>query len=274
MRIDTLYAVPWYECNLNCGHCHVSKQKIPYEKSVFLETLRTTAASQVILFGGEPLLKINEFKDIVSYVSGNIDSVSSNLVCHSPEVFKDEICPVFKENQISLATSWNYSRFKKEQVQLWFDNIWYFLNLNIDVLVMITLTEDLIEHGIHSCMEMLWVLETMGAQKFLFEPYIGEKEVHDKADEWLCMFHDLYKGNMENLIEKKLFNWNCNCKYLYTLNPDGRLHKGCPDSLISPRYICEECLSCDLVDKCQPCMLQCNCSYPKKLYKKITNKTQ
>ena len=114
------------------------------------------------------------------------------------------------------------------------------------------------------------MIEGVGVQKFLYEPYIGKNECNEKADEWLCMFHDNYTGGMTNLIEEKLDNWNCDCNEIYTLEPDGEIRKGCPDSLVlKEKTYCNDCLTCDKVDRCRPCMLQKTCSYPKKLSEKL-----
>ena len=266
---DTIYVTPWYECNLHCPHCEVSKRKIEYQEGKFLSTLKTLEAKNFVLFGGEPTLHLDKFQKILE--TKKINSVSSNIVVHNTELTKTLIAPLFQEYNVSLATSWNYTRFSKKQVNLWLDNLWHFYANRVDILILITLTEDLIRDGMNSVLEVLWVLETMGINKFLFEPYIGEKEIHKEADEWLCKFHDMYTGGMRNLLEEKLDNWKCSCNNVFTLNPDGVLYKGCPDSLDKTLSVCEECLICNLVDKCQPCMLQSHCSYPKKLEEKLRN---
>jgi len=266
--MKTLYAVPWYACNLNCSHCHVSKRQVPIDFGKFLSTLRAAEDyDHVVLFGGEPTLDWNKFVEILD--TRKISSVSTNLTVHPTTFVKSEFLQTIKSYDVSIATSWNPDRFTPALYELWFDNLKCLTGL-VDITVMITLTEDLLRIGVGTMVFVLGRLEGVGVKKFLFEPYIGDLEVHDKADEWLCELHDAYPGLMTNLLEERLSDWNCNCDETYTLEPDGVIRKGCPDLLASGlQNFCVDCLTCNNSDICRPCMLQKTCSYPKKLAKKL-----
>lgn len=265
--MKTLYVVPWYKCTLNCSHCNVKNRKVQENYTKFLEVFKSTDVDNTILFGGEPLFNHDKFEEII--LTGKINSVSTNLILPSSlqfSYFREVMLPLLTKYDISIATSWNPNRFTSKREELWLNAIKELSSL--DILLLITLTEDLFTST--SIYEILRKVELAGCKKFLFEPYISTKECNDIADEWLCMFHDTYNGNMNNMLEEKLFNWNCNCDETYTLEPDGIIRKGCPDSLmIKEKYICEECLTCNFSEKCRPCKLQKTCSYPQKLLKKL-----
>ena len=265
--MKTLYVVPWYDCNLKCPHCNVRVRKVKSDFRKLIKTLRTTQAENIVLFGGEPTLYWEKTQQIIA--TRKITSISTNLM--SSEWFTENYLAIaLKQFNISVATSWNYERFTDEQLQTWLTNLRVLTRKGIDVLVLITLTERLLEGSLTRVNDVLGMIEGVGVQKFLYEPYIGKNECNEKADEWLCIFHDNYTGGMTNLIEEKLDNWNCDCNETYTLEPDGEIRKGCPDSLVlKEKTYCNDCLTCNKVDRCRPCMLQKTCSYPKKLSEKL-----
>lgn len=267
--MKTLYAVPWYTCNLTCPHCHVSHRVVREDFDRFLETLTAVNGFEhIVLFGGEPTLFWEQFVKIIN--TGKINSVSTNLVYHPVNIIERELIPLIKKYDLTIATSWNPERFTRAYEDIWYENLRMLCEHDVDVTVMITLTKDLVESSPRLFNFLLGRLEGTGVQKFLFEPYIGDVEVHDKADEWLCEIHDSYPGLMRNLLEEKLSNWNCCCDDTYTLEPDGIIRKGCPDLLTAGvQNYCVECMTCKHSDICRPCMLQKTCSYPKKLAKKL-----
>lgn len=265
--MKTLYAVPWYTCNLNCSHCHVSHRTVKEDFDKFLETLTGNDYDHVVLFGGEPTLHKDKFLEIIR--TGEIDSVSTNLVCDTTFI-QNLFLPEILERNISIATSWNPTRFSRFQETVWSQNVANLCSFDIDLTVMITLTEDLIEMSPDLVAFQLHLINQLGVGKFMFEPYIGDFEVHDKADEWLCELHDICCVPIRNLLEEKLKNWNCDCDDVCTLEPDGIIRKGCPDLLASGIHnYCVDCITCSHSDICRPCALQKTCSYPKKLAKKL-----
>lgn len=267
--MSTLYAVPWYSCNLDCPHCHVHKRQFTFNKDKFMGSLNKAEYDEVVLFGGEPTMVWAHFKDIIE--TGKITSVSSNMVMYPTHFIKSVFVPYMLKYNISVATSWNLKRFNKlGQIEKWAANVKALTDENVDVLLLITLTEDLLEAPLSHIIYALGIMEGAGVKKFLFEPYIGLHECNEKADEWLCNFHDNYPGIMDNLIEYKLDNWNCDCSNIYTLEPDGTIRKGCPDYIpMNELTFNEKCVQCEYNNRCRPCMLQRSCSYPKKLAKKL-----
>ena len=267
--MKTLYAVPWYKCNLNCPHCHVSHREVAEDYDRFLRTLKIVDGfDHVVLFGGEPTLYREKFVEIIR--TGKINSVSTNLVRYPVNVIENELIPLINEYNLAIATSWNLKRFTRAEEDIWYENLANLCKHGVDVTVMITLTEDLLNISPTFMCFYLGRLEGAGVQKVLFEPYIGDVEVNEKADEWLCEVHDYYPGLIKNLLEEKLKNWNCNCDDVHTLEPDGVIRKGCPDLLASGvMNYCIDCMTCEHSDICRPCMLQKTCSYPKKLAKKL-----
>ena len=138
--MKTLYAVPWYNCNLLCPHCNISKRKVEFNKDKFIKSLKDSNYDNVILFGGEPTLNWNNFTEIIS--TGKINSVSTNLVVYSSVFMSLAVAPFLKENSISVATSWNLKRFKDSaQFRKWICNLKILIKEDIDVVVLITLSE-------------------------------------------------------------------------------------------------------------------------------------
>lgn len=266
-KISTLYAVPWFDCNLTCPHCNVRKTTTSYDLDKFKEVLSTVDAENVVLFGGEPTLVWAHFISILE--TGKVNSVSTNLVVYPSTFIKSAFVNKCKEYNLSVATSWNKTRFNDIQFCQWIDNLNVLTSENVDVTVLITLTQDLLEDDLRHVLYVLGIMERYGVKKFLFEPCIGSGECNNLADEWLCKFHDMYEGNMTNLLEERLGEWFCNCDDVHTLLPTGELRKGCPDSFEVDRQFCDECLNCELSGNCRPCVLQKTCSYPKKLAEKL-----
>lgn len=251
-----LYAVPWYDCNLNCDHCDIHYMQDGQMTFQFIEELRNTDAEDVVLFGGEPLLSKQLLKEILN--TGKITSVSTNML-----LFTKEIGQMLLEHDIHIATSWNPSRFKGVEYYTWLAHIADATKLGLKVMVLITLTPDLFTYNMKRFLNKLDDMEIMRCESFLFEPFVGELSFHELADEWLCEFHKQYKGNMVNILEQNLDNWCHDCSEVYTLKPSGDIVKGCPHQL--PVQVLSECMSCEHAAYCKPCPILNSCSYPKKL---------
>ena len=140
----TLYAVPWYTCNLNCPHCHVSHRDIPVNYGKFINELRAVDGyDYVVLFGGEPTLEWNKCKEIL--LTGKINSMSTNLTVFPSTFIKSEFIDVLRAANVNnIATSWNLKRFTPALADIWYENLALLCKLGVDVLVMITLTRDLV----------------------------------------------------------------------------------------------------------------------------------
>ena len=269
--MKTLYAVPWYTCNLQCPHCNVRNRKFTLNFSKFIHELRNSEADNIVLFGGEPTLMWDKFCECIW--TDKVNSVSTNLVVYDENFTRNTMAPLLNAYDVDVATSWNFTRFTMQQMGQWLTNVNVLVRNNIDVLVMITLTQDLLEANLRDVYDIFGIMEQAGIETFLFEPYIGSNEVNNLADEWLVKFHKGYKGKMHSMILDRLEDWNCDCDEVQTLEPDGTILKGCPDSLvIENKTFCNECLLCDKSNICRPCMLQKSCSYPKKLYEFVKGK--
>ena len=100
-----IYAIPNYECSLDCPHCDIHRKHIDYCRNAFISQLkRLENESQVTLFGGEPTLFKDRFIDICS--NAKIASISTNLLD-----VDDDIISILSRTDISIATSWNMTRF-------------------------------------------------------------------------------------------------------------------------------------------------------------------
>lgn len=77
-KIKTLYAIPWYQCNLKCPHCDVRDTSTEFNPEKFIEELKKVEAENIVLFGGEPLLHEDWFMKILE--TGKLTSVSTNLL--------------------------------------------------------------------------------------------------------------------------------------------------------------------------------------------------
>lgn len=264
---SVVYVCPTWKCNLKCKHCEISKRrsketKYGAEVLYTLQKLKLSPSSLVVYFGGEPMINKFQFGTLLS--SGLITSVSTNLL------LLDKDCLRWLERtepKVAIATSWNPDRFDERQYYKWLNNLETLVDKGFDTKVLITLTPSLFEMNMQEVINTLDDIEDTGCDKFLFEPYVGKKEYHEMADNWLCDFVDAYKGRMENCIVDKLKNWNCDCSNTWTIEPTGKLVKGCPQ--FGGVNIPNECLTCDNGHVCRPCVLQKTCSYPKKLAKKV-----
>lgn len=263
--IKDLYAIPNYTCNLNCPHCTLSKISEKYNEKSFIDTLKNINAEQITLFGGEPLLYKETFKKIVK--TNKITSISTNLL-----LLDDEIIQYLKTYNISIATSWNKTRFTKAQYNTWIANLKTLENNNLDCIILVTLTEDLISLNLNNFLSILKDLNQIKSiTGILFEQLVDNsknKVFYEKVDEWLYNITKYWQFSFKNLILDKIKHWNCDCTKTYTLTPNGTLRKGCPQYTL--QYLRNECLTCKLANICRPCILQKECTFPKKLYNAIS----
>lgn len=269
--VKTLYAIPNYECNLSCDFCNLKDKKVEYNRDIFIDALNSFQGTK-ILFGGEPLLYKERFKDIVE--NCDIDSVTTNLI----PLDKNELELL---DGISIATSWTPERFgKKSDYNKWLSKLE--MVKEKEVIVLITLSKETIRLNPYNNMIPLFrEWKTKGnIRGVLFEhllDYDIEANYHEVCDKWLSdMYLALRKSNLdiENIIVNQLKNgWHFNCSQTYTLHPDGKITRGCPQFV--GYKIIAECFSCERYNTCRPCMLQDKCTYPIKLEEtiKINEKT-
>lgn len=262
-KMKKVYIIPTYHCNLNCPHCDLHLKNDNFNES-FYKVLKNNDIEFGILFGGEPTL----YKDrlIPCLKTNKIHSISTNLLN-----LDDELISLYKKYNLSIATSWNPQRFSEEQYKLWLNHLQLLSNNDLTCIIMITLTEDLLIYNDFENRLKEWdSLKCISG--VLFEPLLDYNmaiDLHQRADEWLCQIYDKWCYSFKNIIVNKVKNWNCNCSDVWTLNPDGKLIRGCPQS--EKEYVLNDCLKCKLAGICNPCNLQHLCSFPKKLYEKVKN---
>lgn len=262
--IKTLYAIPHYNCNLACPHCDLFKKQTNYDEEHFMYSLNNVNAEEIVLFGGEPLLYKDKLLKILQ--TNKISSISTNLLNIDLDILNN-----LKKYNIHIATSWNNIRLNKQQYMTWINNIHKINTYNIDCIVLITLTDDLI-HNVEKLTDTLTDLDKTKIRGVLFEQlldYSKDQNFYEKVDTFLCKISENWQYSFKNLIIDKLNTWNCDCKKTYTLEPTGIIRKGCPQ-YIQPQIV-NECLSCSLANICKPCPLQKHCSFPKKLYMMFKN---
>ena len=270
-----IYAIPNYECNLSCPHCDISRQHVDYDEQKFLYSIKDLSNNKtnvINLFGGEPTLYKERFMSIVK--TNLVSSVSTNLLATDAEVLD---CLV--HSSFSIATSWNKTRFTAEQEQKWLKNLELFSESHKKCMVLITMTPDLVYSPLDQIIDVLNRIDsTRGVDSILFEHLISDTvtdSFQQDCDSWLCSMHDCWKWpKLNNRIEEKVKanRWKFDCSSTKTILPNGELRDGCPQK--TSTCICLECLSCKNSSFCQPCSLQRFCTFPKKLYKKLTEDVQ
>lgn len=261
-----LYAILTEHCNLRCPHCtlnNFSEEK--YNEEIFLSKIQEFDGS-VTLFGGEPTLYPERLMSVLSL--DKEFSISTNLLYLNDEILS-------RIQHIPIATSWNLNRFHLVEYHRWLTNLKVLKDNGVNnVLVLITMTEDLIDYPLFKFLEIIkyWNVSYKAISNIKFEYLIDSsknKKFYEKCDDWLCNVHDRWNFDIINDIETSLKNDNYIhlCKDEYTLYPDGKLIRRCPQK--EKIQFLEECLSCEYSNICAPCRLQNHCTFPKKLYKKI-----
>ena len=261
--IDQVYVIPTYNCNLKCPHCDLRLRDDCYNHTRFINCIKVVNSKSVVLFGGEPTLYKDRFNAAID--TGKITSISTNLVNIDGNVI-DQI----KNHNISVATSWNVCRFTNRQYQTWLANVTTLVQNDIDVLLMVTLTEDLINLDKKQLQSLLRQWKCAGIKRVRFEQLLDDNKsqlYYDQVDTWLLEVDDLWDNSFPyNDIVDQLRNWQFNCSSVYTIKPSGDIVYGCPQ--YKQQHIVNQCLTCDNASICKPCMLQQHCTFPRRLYKK------
>ena len=257
-----IYAMLTNNCNLSCPHCDIKSSDDGYNEEAFIDALNK-AEGRIVLFGGEPTLYRDRLIKILSL--NKASSISTNLTTK----LDDEIISHLKK--LSIGSSWNLNRFSPAEYQAWLNNLKILDENGMGCTVLITLTEDLIEHDINEFINLVkdWDKSFPSIKSIMFEQLVDtdkSNEFYIRVDDWLCEVHKLWESNnikINNMIVDKLKNWYCDCSQTFTLHPNGEITNGCPHN--TSIYVAGECLSCPDSDKCRPCRLQQYCTYPKKL---------
>ena len=267
-----LYAMPTNHCNLTCDHCSIKNRSETYDRDKFLLELNRFEGD-IILFGGEVTTHLDRMFDIIESNNKNgkskIGGVSTNLL-----ILNDKLIEFYKKLG-GISTSWNPSRFKPNEYEIWKKNCKILNDNDIRFNVMITLTNDLFELTADEFLSIASEWTSNKIYELKFEHYVGDEntpEYFERADDWLCELYKKWNLPFELEILNRINCWDYNCNDVYTLHPDGRITNGCPHTKNS--VVVYECYDCDKVDKCRPCRLQAYCSYPKKLAKLISEHTK
>lgn len=263
--MPVLYAIPTNHCNLNCPHCFVNQEDEYFHPAKFLEVLNNFEGN-IILFGGEPTVDLDRLRLIFTsnYVHGKskIGSITTNLVR-----LNDELMMYYKMIGY-VATSWNLNRFPNPSLYFtWMMHIKEVHKLGVHLIVLVTLTEDLIEQDPKLFNDIVNEWPKDAIDFIRFEYYIGEHQpgYYQRVDEWLYQLANKWDSAIRVEMFDKNYQMYFDCRDTYTLTPDGELHFYCPNGLYSKRVVPSECITCERAGICMPCCLQEGCSYPKKL---------
>lgn len=264
----SFYIVPSWKCNLRCPHCFVNNLPEDNNKDKFFNTLKECKEKYpdagFILHGGEPTYNKSLLRDILEL--NIVNSITTNLLFND-----DEIIDMLNSNNLSIATSWNPSRFlNKDLFKLWNSNL---SKLSHPVMALITLDKDLLKIPASDIVNTIRSFNNV--DKVLFEPLLDnnlDDDFQDKIDELLCNIHNEWNiDNITNLIEQQILNWNFACN-TRTILPNGSIHNKCTmaDSNHKPRFL-DKCLKCKYNKVCVPCSLHTRCSFYPKFYEVIKN---
>lgn len=260
-----LYALLTRHCNLSCPYCDVKDQKENFNHDKFIDEL-VKFNGRITLFGGEPTLYRDRLLEVVynDEIYPKIQSITTNLM-----VVDDELISVFKTIP-GLGTSWNPSRFRNNEYDIWKNNLDR-LDGHKQLRVLVTMTFDLLDMSPADVADIMSTWNRNTVASIMFENLVDDlvdEEYFRRVDEWLCKIFD-YRESLPRLITN--MGDYCvrylDCSNEYTLTPDGILKHGCPH--IQAKYVPDACYSCELVGECRPCILQKYCSVPKKLYNKL-----
>ena len=269
MKKKSLYAIPTWNCNLNCPHCFIKDKSEIFNRDKFIEELNKFDG-RISLFGGEVTSNLDRMFDIINSNKENgvskISGITTNLI-----ILNNNLINLYKEFG-SIGTSWNPNRFNHNEYEIWLKNCKIISDNGIKYTILITLTDDLFSIPIKEFIDMVKTWDTDNLKQLKFEHYVGKEatpEYFKKADKWLCELYKIWDTNINLEIENRVCHWNYDCDNIYTLLPDGSLTNQCPH--MSKKYVPSECYICDRVEKCRPCRLQKYCSYPREFANMVIN---
>lgn len=261
--VKTLYAIPNYECNLDCLYCKLKDKRIKYDSERFLEAINNFDG-EIILFGGEPTLYSDRFKAIIN--TGKISSITSNIVDISEDCVYDS-----RHNRI--ATTFRPSN-------KWIDNLKKISRINdYGIRILFTLTDELLHNNPGNIINSLLFLKNneCNIDSVLFEQLLDPNKTesfYEEVDKWLYNIHFVYGiedlGIQSVIVDQILDGWHFDCRNVYTLEPDGTIKPGCPQR--EQYNVLTKCYTCKKANKCQPCMLQTKCVYPHKFGNEVLNR--
>ena len=264
-----VYAELTTECNLHCPHRNIRNFSDGFNHDEFMKQLREFDG-EIVLFGGEPTLYTDRLCEVYhdEEIRKKIKSISTNLVEVDPKIFS--ILTSIKY----IGTSWNPYRFTPSEYINWLNNLNWIGGSKTNVVVMITLTEDLFQIDKEEFLDMtaFWDPDNINAIRFEYLVADGlTQEYYNRADEWQADIYSRWRSRIPMDVEN-VKHWYFDCSEVYTLHPNGELVKGCPNH--KTETVPEECYSCERAEFCRPCALHSYCTFPKKLAEAIKRKEE
>lgn len=267
-RTNVVYAMITTNCNLTCNYCTIRDSYDGYNRDAFIRQL-IDFDGKIILFGGEPTLYRDRLLDVFYHdgIRNKVKSITTNLM-----ILDDDIIELLK-NIKSVGTSWNPSRFRNGEYDIWKNNLNKLEDHGITVGILATLTEELINMSPSDVLDIINTWNPNVVKNINFELCISDHstpEYFKKCDEWLCEIYKSWNCKFVFRNADTIKNWYHDCNYIYTLTPTGKIIHRCPQG--GSMKIPSECYSCNRNDICRPCRLQSHCSYMHKfgqLVKKI-----
>lgn len=272
-RQKMAYAMLTRHCNLSCPYCDVKSMKDDYDQDAFMNAIREFDGS-ILLFGGEPTLYRDRLKHVMysdPEVSKKIRSMTTNLM-----ILDDELMSIMGDLK-SVGTSWNPSRFRNGEYEIWKHNL-DAINGRFKFLIIITMSSDLLQMDPDDIIDTIKSWNSNSISIIAFEHYVGpeaDPEYFNACDELLC---EIYKrwGNtpieFRNVRMVRGYKYNYFCNHTHTITPNGVIKLGCAQNQYNTRVTPVECYTCERSGICKPCRLQRYCSYPKK-FAKLVNET-
>lgn len=261
--MKTIYALLTENCNLGCSYCDIKYGEEEWREDLFFSSLNKFKDDNIVLFGGEPTLyKSRLYKALDLYPNA---SISSNLIFCDQETL-DRISDRY------IATT--FRLYSEELMKKWVSNIKYIVSKSNDpkkINILVTMDWFMLGYLTSVPLDFETVIDNFIIKNNIpirFEPLVGydtNKEYFKIYDMVLLKLLKNHFADSDRYLNlKELENFKKDCSEVFSLYPDGKLKQGCPHRI--PINICNECLSCKNNDKCQPCRLQCFCSFPKNTY--------
>jgi radical SAM protein with 4Fe4S-binding SPASM domain len=262
-----IYIKTTESCQLNCKHCYIGDHR---NKKIFFNEDKTinwikkyfkvyhiNEENVVFSFhGGEPFLdSLYKMQKVVDAFPLAIFDATTNLCYHFNNNLLDFIRRNFNNSHDAgkpfIKTSWDYKiRFKnEEQEELWKNNVQELLDNNIEVKVIICLTDIFLKN--YTPKELIKFIKSINVNYIEFER-LTQNTICDKSlipdyrdiDKWLLDFYECnkdikvdlfqsflsaYCGNVEGCAERKCM------ENVITINADGTIG-ACPNTSLSHSF--------------------------------------
>lgn len=104
-----IFFVPWYSCNFDCSYCYQSgyenKSEIPSKEVIdaffsYVSTEFINRKKYITLFGGEPLLSGNKYKELIVYFLEKAELLNIDIAIVSNGYYLTEYVDILKTKRI------------------------------------------------------------------------------------------------------------------------------------------------------------------------------